>query len=136
MRYIVVILLLVLSACALFLALKYFVCSKSEKMLSTYIKYFKKYEGILISDCTDLSIKVFDIFPNNCYKENYIAKSSADLRKFFIIIGYKIENFSADLNEISFIDSDMYTEFSDYFRSLKMTSFEKGEPFREADLKS
>ncbi|MCR5147159.1 MAG: hypothetical protein K6B70_07480 [Clostridia bacterium] len=136
MNYIVVLILLVLSACALFLALKYKVCSRAENSLSAYIKFFKKYERILISDCTDISIRVFEIFPNNLYEKNYIAKSSADLRKFFIIVGYRIDRYSALLNEISYIDSNLYEDFVNYFRNLKMISFNNGEPFREADLES
>ena len=136
MKYIVVVILLVLSACAIFLALKNYVCSKSEKLLAAFIKSYKDCEGILNSDCTDLSIKVFDIFPNNLYDENYTAKSSADLRKFFIRVGYRVDKYSADLNEIKYIDPYLYKEFANYFRNLKMTSFEKGEPFRENDLES
>ena len=136
MNYIVVLILIILSACAIILVLKSYICTKSEKYLTAYIKNFKEYEEILISDCTDLSIKVFDIFPDIWSDKNYIAKSSAELRKFFITVGYGVDNFSTDLNELAIIDTNLYEEFIKYFRSLKMTSFEKGEPFRKEDLES
>lgn len=138
MKYIIVVILLILSACALFLALEKYVCNKSKNFLTAYTKNYKKYEKILISNCTDLNIKVYDIFPDILKKDdkNCVAKSSADMRKFFISIGYQIDDFSFNLNKLSLIDSNLYEDFDNYFRNLKMISFNNGKPFREEDLES
>jgi len=137
MNYIVVLILLILSACALYFAFKNFVCNKSEHFLTEYTKNFKEYEKILISDYTDLSINVYDIFPDILkHNESCVANSSADLRKFFIGIGYEIYSFSFLLNKLSLIDFNLYGIFENNFENIKRTSFYKGEPFREEDFKS
>ena len=73
------------------------------------------------------------MFPDD-FDEDEEAKSSADLRKFFIIIGYDVDDYSSGLNDVSLIDPNMYFDFSNFFREIKLISFKNGEPFREEDL--
>lgn len=132
MKYIVIVLLLILSASALFLAIQYYVCNSAERILSLYIEQHAKYNEILTGDITDIEIQMRNLFPKSFNKA--VAKSSKDLRKYFIKLGYGIEQYCSSLSEEGYIDSQKFNKFLYEFRTLKLIAFNKGEPFRKDEL--
>ena len=81
MKFIIIVLLLVLSACALFWGALYYINQFAERRILLYIKQYKKYNEILVSDISDIEIKMCEVFPTFFKKE--IATSKSDELIFF-----------------------------------------------------